>query len=185
MRRLAVSVATTCLGVCGLTAATATTATTAPASVAHATARTGYALPANVTRECPASANGPLECMALARNDVSGTAPSGYGPADLRSAYNLVSAAATAGSGEQVALLEEGDDPNAVPDFNAYRLRYGLPACDSITAAGCLTVVNSSGLASASSREPQMGSAVLDGRRHSRRDLPELQRAARRGGKSG
>jgi len=86
--------------------------------------------------------------MALARNDVSSSAPSGYGPADLRSAYNLVSAAATGGSGQQVALLEVGDDPNAVPDFNAYRLRYGLPACDSTTEAGCLTVVNTSGQAS-------------------------------------
>src|SRR5215472_4951224 len=146
MRRLSVSVATTYLGVCGLTAATAAGATSAPApsytaaaastaaatrtQVTHAAARTGYALPTNVTRECPAPTD-TFECMALARNDVSSSAPSGYGPADLRSAYNLVSAAATGGSGQQVALLEVGDDPNAVPDFNAYRLRYGLPACDS------------------------------------------------------
>lgn len=117
-----------------------------PARVAAATA--GYALPSNVTRECPAPTAGTFQCMALVRNDVSSSAPSGYGPTDLQSAYNLTSAAAAGGTGTTVAVLEVGDDPNAVSDFNTYREHYGLTACDTATGVGCLTVVNDSGNAS-------------------------------------
>ena len=72
------------------------------------------------------------------------TTPSGYGPSDLQSAYNLPSA--TAGSGETVAVVDAYDDPNAEADLQVYRAQYGLPVCD--TANGCFEKVNQEGQAS-------------------------------------
>jgi subtilase family serine protease len=69
------------------------------------------------------------------------TPPSGYGPSDLQSAYNLPSA--TAGSGQTVAIVDAYDDPNAEADLAAYRSQYGLPVCT--TANGCFSKVNQSG----------------------------------------
>ncbi len=88
-------------------------------------------------------------CLALVRTNVKahkglfarGTAPSGYGPADLQSAYSLPSA--TAGSGETVAIVDAYDDPNAEADLQLYRQQYGLPVCD--TANGCFAKVNQEG----------------------------------------
>jgi subtilase family serine protease len=72
-------------------------------------------------------------------------APSGdgFGPSDLQSAYNLPSS--TAGSGETVAVIEAFNDPDIVSNLATYRSAWGLPACDSATGAGCLTVVNQNG----------------------------------------
>jgi subtilase family serine protease len=70
----------------------------------------------------------------------------GYGPADLQSAYKLPSS--TAGAGQKIAVVDAYNDPNAVADFNTYRSSWGLPACNSTTHAGCLTVVNQNGKAS-------------------------------------
>ena len=106
-----------------------------------------YTQPSTVTAECPAPAAGTFECMALVRNDLTPSMSGpvgGYGPSDLQSAYNLTSAASSGGSGTTVAIIEEGDDPNAVSDFNAYRAQYKLPACDTATEAGCLTVMGES-----------------------------------------
>jgi len=69
-------------------------------------------------------------------------APSGYGPGDLGSAYNLL-AASSAGSRQTVAIVDAYDDPNAESDLGAYRSRYGLPACT--TANGCFNKVNQAG----------------------------------------
>ena len=68
---------------------------------------------------------------------------SGYGPADIQSAYNLASAAAANGSGETVALIDAQDDPNAESDLATYRSQFGLPACTS--ASGCFTKVDENG----------------------------------------
>ncbi len=93
--------------------------------------------------------------MALIRTDVRQRSAAaagkkvvgyGYGPADLRSAYNLPST--TAGTGQIVAVVDAYNDPNAVSDFNFYRSNWGLPACNTTTHAGCLTVVNQNGAAS-------------------------------------
>jgi len=65
--------------------------------------------------------------------------PSGYGPADLQSAYGLPSS--TAGSGQTVAIVDAYDDPNAANDLAVYRSSFGLPACGT----GCFTKVNQSG----------------------------------------
>ncbi|WP_245988250.1 S53 family peptidase [Flexivirga caeni] len=67
--------------------------------------------------------------------------PSGYGPSDIQSAYNLPSS--TAGSGTTVAIVDAYDDPNAESDLATYRSQYGLPACT--TANGCFTKLNQSG----------------------------------------
>ncbi|HEX7301041.1 MAG TPA: S53 family peptidase [Solirubrobacteraceae bacterium] len=71
----------------------------------------------------------------------SATAPSGYGPKDLQSAYKLPSA--TAGTGQTVAIVDAFDDPTAESDLAQYRSYYGLPPCT--TANGCFRKVNQTG----------------------------------------
>ncbi|MEQ7873916.1 hypothetical protein ABDK56_07900 [Sphingomonas sp. ASV193] len=66
--------------------------------------------------------------------------PSGYGPADLRSAY---STSGTGGAGRTIAIVDAYGYPNAEADLAVYRAQYGLPACT--TANGCFKVVNQSG----------------------------------------
>ncbi|MDQ1722875.1 MAG: hypothetical protein QOI26_2609, partial [Pseudonocardiales bacterium] len=86
-------------------------------------------------------------CLAVRRTDVAAhrgvvanDTPAGYGPADLRSAYNLPT---DAGTGQTVAIVDAYDDPNAEADLAVYRAQYGLPACT--TANGCFTKVNQTG----------------------------------------
>jgi phosphodiesterase/alkaline phosphatase D-like protein len=69
--------------------------------------------------------------------------PLGYGPADLQSAYNLSSAAASAGATQTIAIVDAYDDPNAEADLGSYRTQYGLPACT--TSNGCFRKVNQAG----------------------------------------
>jgi subtilase family serine protease len=66
---------------------------------------------------------------------------SGYGPADIQSAYNLPSA--TAGQGQTVAIVDAFDDPNAESDLAVYRSQFGLPPCT--TANGCFRKVDQNG----------------------------------------
>jgi len=91
-------------------------------------------------------------CYALVRTDVPAVhanalspdaTPSGFGPSDLQSAYNIASAAASDGGGATVAVAELADDPNLESDLATYRSQYGLPACT--TANGCFRKVNQSG----------------------------------------
>lgn len=65
--------------------------------------------------------------------------PSGYGPSDIQSAYNLPAA----GAGTTVAIVDAYDDPSAESDLAAYRQQYGLPSCTS--ANGCFTKVGQNG----------------------------------------
>jgi subtilase family serine protease len=74
-----------------------------------------------------------------ARPDAS--TPSGYFPADLRSAYNLPST--TSGSGQTVAIVDAYDDPSAEADMGVYRAQFGISACT--TANGCFRKVNQTG----------------------------------------
>ncbi|HEY1914395.1 MAG TPA: carboxypeptidase regulatory-like domain-containing protein [Streptosporangiaceae bacterium] len=102
-----------------------------------------------VRQACPAPKPGDASCLALVRTNVrghvgafaAGTAPTGYGPADLQSAYSLPSA--TAGAGQTVAVVDAYDDPDAAADLQIYRKQYGLPACT--TASGCFHKVNEKG----------------------------------------
>jgi subtilase family serine protease len=98
-------------------------------------------------RACAAPARGYAACNAWVRTDAMAArvapnaTPSGYGPADLQSAYNLPSA--TAGSGQSVAIVDAYDDPTAEADLGVYRAQFGLPACT--TANGCFKKINQSG----------------------------------------
>jgi subtilase family serine protease len=128
-----------------LTAVTATAhaATKAPARTATA----ATAATAKVRRACAApTGSGEMACLSLIRTDVTArhglqeaAAPSGYGPADLQSAYALPSG----GSGQTVAIVDAYDDPKAEADLGTYRSQYGLPACT--TANGCFKKVNQTG----------------------------------------
>jgi subtilase family serine protease len=101
-------------------------------------------------RTCPAAPAGYAACFARVVVDSSGhpvakpvqpnATPAGYGPADIRSAYNLGSAS---GSGRTVAIVDAYDDPTAEADLGVYRSQYGLAACT--TANGCFRKVNQSG----------------------------------------
>ncbi len=70
--------------------------------------------------------------------------PAGYGPAQLQSAYHLTLAAAAAGQGETVTVVDAFDDPDAASNLAVYRAHYRLPACG----AGCFSKVNQEGQAS-------------------------------------
>ena len=92
---------------------------------------------------CGAASLGHARCLAI-RVDAAGltpSAPGGYGPSDLQSAYKLPSA--TAGSGQTVAIVDAFNDPKAESDLGVYRSTFGLSACT--TANGCFRKVNQSG----------------------------------------
>ncbi|MEQ7873578.1 S53 family peptidase [Sphingomonas sp. ASV193] len=95
---------------------------------------------------------GEARCYARIKSDARGNlfvgknaitpnaVPSGYGPADLRSAYNSPS---SGGNGRVVAIVDAYGYSNAESDLAVYRAQYGLPACT--TANGCFKKVNQSG----------------------------------------
>jgi subtilase family serine protease len=96
-------------------------------------------------RVCPAVTGRTAACLAEVVTNAKGkpavtAAPSGYGPADLRSAYALPS---TGGAGQTVAIVDAYDDPTAEADLGVYRSQYGLGACT--TANGCFRKVNQTG----------------------------------------
>jgi len=79
-------------------------------------------------------------------NPINGKAnpaatPSGYGPADLQSAYGLTGVTGT--GTPTVAIVDAFAYPNAAADLAVYRAQYGLPPCT--TANGCLTIVGQTG----------------------------------------
>jgi hypothetical protein len=88
---------------------------------------------------------GHVTCTAVARAGVATPAadttgvPAGYGPADLRSAYQLPTASSTA----TVALAVAFDDPSAEADLGVYRAKFGLPPCT--TANGCFAKLDQRG----------------------------------------
>jgi subtilase family serine protease len=93
---------------------------------------------------CGAVPAGSARCHARVVTDAKGDpavtpAPNGYGPADLQAAYQLPST--SGGSGQQIAIVDAYDDPNAAADLATYRSTYGLSACGS----GCFTKVNQNG----------------------------------------
>jgi subtilase family serine protease len=99
---------------------------------------------------CATARAGHASCAALVRSDIAqsakslraeAAAPSGYGPADLQSAYALPSS--SAGSGQTVAIVDAYNDPTAEADLAVYRSQYGLSACT--TANGCFKKVNQNG----------------------------------------
>jgi len=73
------------------------------------------------------------------------SAPAGYGPEELRSAYGLAGASASAGGGQTIAIVDAYDDPNAASDLAVYRSHYGLPPCTGSGTDPCFKKVNQSG----------------------------------------
>ncbi|HXC82512.1 MAG TPA: putative Ig domain-containing protein [Trebonia sp.] len=108
----------------------------------------------SVARTGAAGVSGASGASGLVRANVrhatgvqpASAAPAGYAPSDLQSAYNLVSAAASADTGATVAVIGAYDDPNAASDLAVYRAQYGLPGCT--VANGCFRQLNQSGQAS-------------------------------------
>ena len=100
---------------------------------------------------CAPPMPGYAQCLALRRTDITArpaaamspnTAPPGYGPADIKSAYALPGG--SAGSGLTVAVVDAYDLPTAEADLAAYRSQFDLPACT--TANGCFRKVNQRGV---------------------------------------
>ncbi|NUR63904.1 MAG: peptidase S8 [Catenulispora sp.] len=144
-RRAAISLAgAVALGVAGAAVATGANATGAKTSTATGTKAAAW------SRACDTPAPGMAACHALHVNNVPqhiralgvtpNATPSGFGPADLLSAYNLP---AGGGAGQTVAIVDAYNDPSAEADMNTYRAQYGLPACTS--ASGCFKQVNQKG----------------------------------------
>jgi subtilase family serine protease len=103
-------------------------------------------------RTCAVAKAGHAACLArvvtvdghpMAQKVRPNATPSGYGPSDIRSAYNLGSAS---GAGRTVAIVDAYNDPTAESDLAVYRSQYGLPACT--TANGCFRKVSQTGTTS-------------------------------------
>ncbi|MEN3304177.1 MAG: hypothetical protein V7603_379 [Micromonosporaceae bacterium] len=116
-----------------------------------APAAAGTATRVRTARACSAPARArTFACHAERRKDVvvphavdPHTTPAGYGPATLRSAYQLSS---SGGTGVTVAIVDAYNHPNAEADLATYRAQYSLPACT--TANSCFRKVNQTGATS-------------------------------------
>jgi subtilase family serine protease len=111
-------------------------------------ASTGLAQRFIHARVCPSAAPETARCHSWVRVDGGGNplaagTPSGYGPADLQSAYSLASASSSQGIGQTIAIVDAYDDGNAEADLAVYRSQFGLPACT--TANGCFRKVDQNG----------------------------------------
>ncbi|NUR63874.1 MAG: S8 family serine peptidase, partial [Catenulispora sp.] len=142
---------TTAAAAAGKSSAASTAAGTATGTAApKPTSATGVKPDAQAV--CPPAAKGAVTCFALRRTDIAGSlglvragaspaaTPAGFGPSDLRSAYNLPP---DGGAGATVAIVDAYDDPNAEADLALYRTQFGLPACT--TANGCFKKVDQTG----------------------------------------
>ncbi|GAA4217013.1 S53 family peptidase [Actinocatenispora rupis] len=130
--------------------AAAAAATAGLASVAGAATAAPATANGRTMHSCATSTAGTAHCLAVLRTDVhasnsalrkAAATPSGYGPADLQSAYQLPSS--SAGGGQTVAIVDAYDAPTAEQDLAVYRTQYGLPACT--TANGCFRKVDQNG----------------------------------------
>jgi hypothetical protein len=105
-----------------------------------------HRLPAGYRLACPPALRpGQAECMSVQQRPASSgsSAPSGYSPASLRSAYKLTKSSDSGGRGETVAIVEAFRDPAAAADLAVYRSHYKLPACTRPN--GCLRIINEHG----------------------------------------
>ena len=127
-------------------------AATAPLSPASANQAQSGDAPATSTAVCGPTAPGYARCMSLRRTDIAPRSksavtplvpPSGYGPADLISAYALPTLSPGIGTGGTVAIIDAFDLPTAESDLATYRAQFGLTACT--TANGCFKKVNQTG----------------------------------------
>jgi len=95
---------------------------------------------------CGVPAAGHAACLSIRHDRLTSTGkvapnaatPSGYGPADIQSAYKL-STTSTA----TVAIVDAYNDPTAEADLGVYRSTYGLAPCT--TANGCFKKIDQTG----------------------------------------
>jgi len=103
--------------------------------------------PVRHARVCPGpAAADSARCHAHVVVDESGqpfatSGPSGYNPADLRSAYNVTG---TGTSATLIAIVDAFGYPKAESDLAVYRAQFGLPPCT--TANRCFKKVNQGGV---------------------------------------
>jgi subtilase family serine protease len=95
---------------------------------------------------CPGpAAPGTARCHSHVITDARGipnasASPSGYGPTQFRTGYNLTT---TGSSGTTIGIVDAYDDPNIESDLGVYSTQFSLPACT--TANGCFKKVNQTG----------------------------------------
>jgi subtilase family serine protease len=77
---------------------------------------------------------------------------SGYGPADIASAYKLDTGL---GAGQTVAIVDAFDNPKVEANLAAYRQAWGLPPC--VSSTGCFRKVNQRGGTNPPFAEPGWG----------------------------
>jgi hypothetical protein len=111
------------------------------------TAASAAAPPAGLhaARLCSHATRGHRSCFAERLVNGAGKAqnfvtPSGYGPAQIQSAYSLPT---TVGAGRTVAIVDAYDLPTAESDLATYRSQFGLAPCT--TANGCFRKINQTG----------------------------------------
>lgn len=78
---------------------------------------------------CPGDNKGDFRCHARVVTDSKGnpkitTTPSGYGPLQFRSAYNLSGITST---NQTIAIVDAYDQPNILADLNKYSTQFGIP----------------------------------------------------------
>jgi subtilase family serine protease len=136
--------------------ATATAVLLAGLLTIVAGAQAAPASPPTNEKACGTPAEGRAACLAVDHHGKAAllTAPAGYGPTDIQSAYGLTTAATSNGAGVTVAIVDAYDDPNAYKDLAQYRSTEKLPAiasCAPSQLAGsstpCFAKVNQSGAA--------------------------------------
>jgi subtilase family serine protease len=131
------------------------------AGVPLALAASGQAVNSNANYHavCPGAEIGAAHCHAQVVTDKQGnpaasTSPTGYGPAQFHTAYNLPT---TSGSLRTIAIVDAYDDPTIRDDLTVYSSTYGipdLPTCSSPTAQqACFVKVNQSGTTSSYPRK--------------------------------
>jgi subtilase family serine protease len=124
----------------------ATTAVAAPDTTAHAACSSTNSSISTKFSTSSKTTTSTARCFAIyraGRGFGPNATPSGFGPAELRSAYKLPAAG---GAGQTVAIVDAYDNPNVEADLAVYRQQFGLPACT--TANGCFKKLNQRGAAS-------------------------------------
>lgn len=136
------------LAVMGVPSQAATADPATPSAAGSASSASPSSASPSYQSVCGPAKPGTFSCFALRRTNIpsvhgpqaAATAPAGYGPADLQSAYALPS---DGGSGQTIAIVDAYDDPTAEADLAVYRQQYGLPPCT--TANGCFSKVDQRG----------------------------------------
>jgi subtilase family serine protease len=144
-RTLLAVAAMAAIAACSADSPPSPTAATGPGVALSSNGGNGLAMRLEHAKVCPSAAPGEARCHSWVRVDdaaepLATSGPSGYGPADLRSAYSLTS---TGGAGQTIAIVDAYDDGTAEADLAVYRSTFGLPSCT--TANGCFRKVDQNG----------------------------------------